>query len=29
MRDKFGTDAITRGILLGRDQGLTVPMLPD
>ncbi len=29
VRDKFGTNAITRGILLGRDQGLTVPMLPD
>ena len=29
VRDKFGTNAITRGTLLGRDQGLTVPMLPD
>ena len=29
VKDKFGTNAITRGILLGRDQGLTVPMLPD
>jgi DNA polymerase IV len=29
VRNKFGTNAITRGILLGRDQGLTVPMLPD
>ncbi len=29
VRDKYGTNAITRGILLGRDQGLTVPMLPD
>ena len=29
VRDKFGSNAITRGILLGRDQGLTVPMLPD
>jgi DNA polymerase-4 len=29
VRDKFGTNAITRGSLLGRDQGLTVPMLPD
>ncbi|GAA1611771.1 DNA polymerase IV [Kribbella sancticallisti] len=29
VRDKFGTNAVTRGILLGRDQGLTVPMLPD
>ncbi|WP_330359541.1 DNA polymerase IV [Kribbella sp. ALI-6-A] len=29
VRDKFGTNAITRGSLLGRDQGLSVPMLPD
>jgi DNA polymerase-4 len=29
VRDKFGSAAVTRGILLGRDQGLTVPMLPD
>jgi DNA polymerase-4 len=29
VKDKFGTNAITRGILLGRDQGLSVPMLPD
>ncbi|WP_020391093.1 DNA polymerase IV [Kribbella catacumbae] len=29
VRDKFGTNAITRGNLLGRSQGLTVPMLPD
>jgi DNA polymerase-4 len=29
VKEKFGTNAITRGILLGRDQGLTVPMLPD
>ncbi|MFF1823502.1 DNA polymerase IV [Kribbella sp. NPDC058245] len=29
VKDKFGTNAITRGVLLGRDQGLTVPMLPD
>jgi DNA polymerase-4 len=29
VRDKFGSNAVTRGILLGRDQGLTVPMLPD
>ncbi|MGC4936381.1 DNA polymerase IV [Kribbella sp. DT2] len=29
VKDRFGTNAITRGILLGRDQGLTVPMLPD
>jgi DNA polymerase-4 len=26
---RFGTDAITRALLLGRDQGLTMPLLPD
>jgi DNA polymerase-4 len=29
VRDRFGSDAITRGVLVGRDQGLTVPLLPD
>jgi DNA polymerase-4 len=29
VRDRFGTSAITRAVLLGRDQGLTMPMLPD
>ena len=29
IRDRFGTAAITRAVLLGRDQGLTVPLLPD
>jgi DNA polymerase-4 len=29
VRDRFGSAAVTRGNLLGRDQGLTVPMLPD
>jgi DNA polymerase-4 len=29
VRERFGTAAITRGVLLGRDQGMTVPMLPD
>ncbi|WP_337590290.1 DNA polymerase IV [Kribbella antibiotica] len=29
VKDKFGANAITRGTLLGRDQGLTMPMLPD
>ena len=29
VRDRFGSDAITRAVLLGRDQGLTVPLLPD
>jgi DNA polymerase-4 len=29
VRVRFGTDAVTRAVLLGRDQGLAVPMLPD
>jgi DNA polymerase-4 len=29
VRRRFGTAAITRAVLLGRDQGLTVPLLPD
>jgi DNA polymerase-4 len=29
VRDRFGTSAITRAVLLGRDHGGTVPMLPD
>jgi DNA polymerase-4 len=29
VRDRFGSGAITRAVLLGRDQGLTVPLLPD
>ena len=29
IRDRFGTTAITRAALIGRDQGLTVPLLPD
>ena len=29
VRARFGTTAITRAVLLGRDQGLTVPLLPD
>ncbi len=29
VRDRFGSDAITRGALVGRDPGLTVPLLPD
>jgi len=28
-RDRFGPTAVTRAVLLGRDQGFTVPMLPD
>jgi hypothetical protein len=26
---RSGTDAITRGVLLGRDSGDPVPLLPD
>jgi DNA polymerase-4 len=29
LRDRFGTDAITRGVLLGHKGGLEVPHLPD
>jgi DNA polymerase IV len=29
VRDRFGPTAVTRAVLLGRNQGLTVPMLPD
>jgi DNA polymerase-4 len=29
VRERYGSTAITRGVLLGRDTGLTVPMLPD
>jgi DNA polymerase-4 len=29
VRDRFGTNAITRGVLLGRDQGISMPLLPD
>jgi DNA polymerase-4 len=29
VRERFGSDAISRAVLLGRDQGLMVPMLPD
>jgi DNA polymerase IV len=29
VRDRFGSDAITRGVLVGRDPGITVPLLPD
>jgi DNA polymerase-4 len=29
VRERFGTGAITRGVLLGRDQGVTMPLLPD
>ncbi len=29
VRERFGAAAITRAVLLGRDQGLAVPLLPD
>jgi DNA polymerase IV len=29
VRARFGSDAVTRAVLLGRGQGLTVPLLPD
>jgi len=29
VRDRFGSGAISRAVLLGRDQGPTVPLLPD
>jgi DNA polymerase-4 len=29
VRDRFGTAALSRGALLGRDIGLSVPLLPD
>jgi DNA polymerase-4 len=29
VRERFGTAAVTRAILLGRDPGISVPLLPD
>jgi DNA polymerase IV len=29
VRDRFGSAAITRAVLLGRDRGVSVPLLPD
>jgi len=29
IRERFGTAAITRAVLLGRETGLVVPLLPD
>jgi DNA polymerase IV len=29
VRDRFGSTAITRAVLIGRDPGLSVPLLPD
>jgi DNA polymerase IV len=29
IRDRYGSAAVTRAVLLGRDQGVAVPLLPD
>jgi DNA polymerase-4 len=29
VRTRFGSDAVTRGVLMAHDQGLSVPLLPD
>ena len=29
VRDRYGSSAVTRAVLLGRDPGLSVPLLPD
>jgi DNA polymerase-4 len=29
VKDRFGSSAVTRAVLLGRDQGMSVPLLPD
>jgi DNA polymerase-4 len=29
LRDRFGSSVVTRAVLLGRDQGQSVPLLPD
>jgi DNA polymerase-4 len=29
VRKRFGATAVTRAVLLGRDPGLTMPLLPD
>jgi DNA polymerase-4 len=29
LRSRFGSEVVTRAVLLGRDPGLTMPMLPD
>jgi DNA polymerase-4 len=29
IRDRYGSGAVTRAVLLGRDQGMSVPLLPD
>jgi len=29
VRERFGTGAITRAVLLGREEHVSMPMLPD
>jgi DNA polymerase IV len=29
VRERFGSESVTRGVLVGRDAGPTVPLLPD
>jgi DNA polymerase-4 len=29
VRERYGSTAVTRAVLLGRDQGFTMPLLPD
>ena len=29
LRERFGSSAVTRGVLLGRSEGIRVPLLPD
>ena len=29
LRERFGSGSVTRGVLLGRREGLQVPLLPD
>jgi DNA polymerase-4 len=29
VRNRFGSASVTRAVLLGRDQGVSMPMLPD
>ena len=29
VRERFGSSSVTRGVLVGRDPGLAMPLLPD
>jgi len=29
LRDRYGSSAVTRAVQLGRDQGISMPVLPD